>query len=272
MPDDTPKDAATAMISDDLVTFAEHLADTARDLALRYFRQGVDVEFKSDNTPVTAVDREIEQTLRQRVADVYPAHGFIGEEFGSKNTESPWSWVVDPIDGTKSFITGKPTFGSLIALLYERTPVLGVIEIPALKERWVGNADRGTTCNHTQCRTSDTTTLADTTLYATTPDMFSDSERQRFDALSLATRFRIFGADCYAYGLLSAGHVELVAESNMAPHDFLALVPVVEGAGGMITDWQGNPLDLLAGRQVLATANPALHKQALARLDPTAAS
>jgi fructose-1,6-bisphosphatase/inositol monophosphatase family enzyme len=102
--------------------------------------------------------------------------------------------------------------------------------------------------------------------------MFSDSERQRFDALTQATRFRVFGADCYAYGLLSAGHVELVAESNMAPHDFLALVPVVEGAGGMITDWQGNPLDLLAGRQVLATANPALHEQALARLDPTTAS
>ena len=176
--------------------------------------------------------------------------------------------MVDPIDGTKSFITGKPTFGSLIALLHERTPVLGVIEIPALKERWVGNADRGTTCNHTRCRTSDTITLADSTLYATTPDMFSDGERRYFDALSQATRFRIFGADCYAYGLLSAGHVELVAESNMAPHDFLALVPVVEGAGGMITDWQGNALDLLAGRQVLATANPTLHEQALARLDP----
>ena len=115
-------------------------------------------------------------------------------------------------------------------------------------------------------------TLADSTLYATTPDMFSDSERRCFDALSQATRFRIFGADCYAYGLLSAGHVELVAESNMAPHDFLALVPVVEGAGGMITDWQGNPLDLLAGRQVLATANPTLHEQALARLDPATAS
>mgnify|MGYP002525426596 CR=1 FL=1 len=111
MPDDTPKDAATEMISDDLVAFADHLADTARDLALRCFRQQLEVEYKSDDTPVTTVDREIEQALRQQVADAYPAHSFIGEEFGPQDTESPWSWVVDPIDGTKSFITGKPTFG-----------------------------------------------------------------------------------------------------------------------------------------------------------------
>jgi len=269
MPDDTPKDAATEMISDDLVAFADHLADTARDLALRCFRQQLEVEYKSDDTPVTTVDREIEQALRQQVADAYPAHSFIGEEFGPQDTESPWSWVVDPIDGTKSFITGKPTFGSLIALLHERTPVLGVIEIPALKERWVGNADRGTTCNHTTCRTSDTTMLADATLYATTPDMFSASEQKRFDHLSQATCFRVFGADCYAYGLLAAGHVDLVAEADMAPHDFLALVPVVEGAGGIITNWHGNPLDLHSSGQVLAAANTVLHEQALARLDPT---
>lgn len=247
-----------------LVDFAAELADIARAETLSYFRRRIDVEHKGDRSPVTVADRATEQAMRKRIRERYPRHGVVGEEFGSNTHDTAFTWVIDPIDGTKSFITGKPTFGCLIALLENDAARIGVIEMPALRERWIGSPGRGTTLNAAACRTRDTERLELAAVYATTPDMFDPLERRCFDAVSAAARFRCFGADCYAYGLLASGHVDLVVEAGMGPHDFLALVPVVAGAGGVITDWTGAPLGRDSRGRVLAAATPRLHASALA--------
>ena len=248
---------------DEFPDFAEELADAARAIALKYFRNLRSIEYKRDGSPVTAADQEAEAVIRQMIAERYPTHGVTGEEYGHMSSDGPWSWVIDPIDGTRSFITGRPTFGCLIALLYEYRPVLGIIDMPALNERWLGVTGKPSLYNGDHCQSSDRKRVAEATILATSIDMFTDSERQQFDRLSTAARFRSFGTDCYAYGLLASGHSDIVMESDMSTHDFLPLVPVVEGSGGCISDWHGEPLNLFSGRQVLATANPALHQQCL---------
>jgi len=251
---------------DDIVPFALQLADAARELVLRNYRQPLSIEHKRDLTPVTETDKEIERVVRTRIAARFPGHGVRGEEFPDTPGDGVHTWVLDPIDGTKGFITGKPLFGTLIALVQESGPVLGVIDMPVLAERWLGVRGSKTTLNDAVCTTSPVTALADATIYASSPDMFSDVQRERFDDLSSRTRFRCFGADCYAYGLLASGHTELVVEADMHPHDYMALVPVVENAGGVMSDWSGEALTLDSNGTVLAAANPALHRVALASL------
>ncbi len=253
---------------DELLGFAEELADIARRVIVPYFRSGIDVERKGDETPVTAADRKAERAIRQRIAERYPDHGVIGEEFDPTDSASGLTWVIDPIDGTKSFATGKPTFGSLIALMLDDVPRIGVIEIPALAERWVGAPDSPARLNGVPCHARPTVSLAAATVYATTPDMFDRRERRCFDTVSAAARFRCFGGDCYAYGLLAAGHVDIVMEADMAPYDYLALVPVVEAAGGCISDWAGRALGPRSGGRVLASATPTLHRYILDLIGP----
>ncbi len=252
-------------LHDDILPFATELADAAGEVALRAFRKPLNVEHKRDSSPVTAIDREIEQLARERIAARFPGHGVRGEELPDTAGEGAYTWVLDPIDGTKGFVTGRPLFGTLIALLEHSRPVLGVIDIPVLAERWVGLSGT-TTLNAAVCATSAVTALAEATLYASSPDMFSSAHSPRFDRLSAQTRFRCFGADCYAYGLLASGHTELVAEADMQPYDYMALVPVVENAGGVITDWNGAALTMASDGTVLAAANPTLHRLALACL------
>ncbi len=246
-----------------LIRFAESLADHARQITEKFFRQDHGVSAKSDGTPVTVADLEIEQHLRATIAQHYPEHGVYGEEEGLSGADTHWLWVLDPIDGTKSFTTGKPTFGCLIALLYQRKPVLGVIDMPALNERWIGIAGHATRHNGQPCNTASTATLAQATLNATTPDMFDPQEWRQFTKMSKAVRFRQFGTDCYAYGLLALGFTDLVMEAGLGCFDYLALVPVVEGAGGCISDWHGQPLTFDSAGQALASANPTIHAQAL---------
>jgi histidinol phosphatase-like enzyme (inositol monophosphatase family) len=246
--------------------FAENLADAAREIALRYFRRPLAVDTKADASPVTEADRQIEAVIRQRIRERYPSHGLLGEEHGRSAGTSDLTWVIDPIDGTKSFISGMPTFGTLVALLDGKIPVLGIIDHPALRERWVGRAGMPTRSNGSVCRTSTCTSLADAVLYATTPDMFKGAARTRFDAVSRHARMRRFGGDCYAYALLASGHIDVVIEAGLQPYDFLALVPVIAGAGGVITDWRGQPLGLDSDGRVVAAATPALHRELLDRL------
>lgn len=251
---------------DQFAYFVEELADAARSIAVTYFRNLGSVEYKGDGSPVTIADRETETMIRQMIVDRYPAHGVMGEEYGQIPSNGPWSWVIDPIDGTRSFITGRPMFGCLIALLYENQPVLGIIDMPVLNERWLGVTGKPSLHDGNRCESSSTQHIAEATVFATSIDMFTNSERRQFEHLSTAARFRSFGADCYAYGLLASGYADIVMEADMSIHDFLALVPIIEGSGGCISDWHGEPLDISSGRQVLATANPTLHQQCLAMI------
>ena len=251
----------------DFTTFASELADAARTVTLRHFRQPLDVEHKTDASPVTIADREAEQLLRQRILRRFPNQGLYGEEYGRHGLEQRHRWVIDPIDGTKSFICGVPTFGTLIALLDGSEPIVGVIDMPALDERWIGAAGRPTLFDGEICRTRGCIDPADAALFATSPEMFQGEDAQRFERLVRKVRLRRFGGDCHAYGLLAAGFIDLVVEADLKPYDFMALIPVIRGAGGVISDWQGRPLELESDGRVLAAATPELHERALAVLN-----
>src|SRR5262245_42811632 len=210
------------------LALAEQLADVARRIVLEHFRVPIAVERKTDDTPVTVADRDIETHMRRMIREVFPGHAIRGEEFAAEGS-GEFSWVLDPIDGTKSFISGYPLFGALIALLQGSRAVLGVIEAPALAERWVGVHGRSTPFHGAPARTSDCRSLGQAVLYTTTLDSFDAAERQRFVALSAHTGLRRFGGDCYLYGLLASGFCDLVVEAKLKPHDFLAVIPVVTG-------------------------------------------
>jgi inositol-phosphate phosphatase/L-galactose 1-phosphate phosphatase/histidinol-phosphatase len=251
----------------DAAAFAESLADAAAPIALRYFRTPLAITTKVDMSPVTEADQEIEIFIRRRIRDRFPEHGLLGEEHGREAGSTDLTWVIDPIDGTKSFITGMPTFGTLIALLEGETPVLGVIDHPVLRERWVGKASSASLYNGQPCRTRACTKLADAVLYATTPDIFEGQARVAFERVSSSARLRRFGGDCYAYALLASGFVDAVIEAQLKPYDYMALIPVIEGAGGVITDWAGKRLGLESDGRVIAAGTASLHREILDRLN-----
>lgn len=251
---------------DPFLATALDLLQIARPLAQRYFRQPLAVERKADASPVTLADRSIEAALRARLSERHPDHAIYGEEHGSVRLGARHTWVIDPIDGTKSFIAGMPLFGTLLALLDQGRPVLGAIDMPALNETWIGRSGRPSTFNGRACRTAQRTNPADCILFATSPDIFEGEARTAFERVSANVGMRRFGGDCYAYGLLASGHVDLVVEAGLQPYDYLPLVPVIEGAGGRITDWQGAPLGLQSDGRVVVAANAALHQWALDRL------
>ena len=246
--------------------YAEEIATEARQIALQWFRHPLAIDTKADESPVTIADREVEQALRRAIGRRYPGHGILGEEFGLDHTDAEFVWSIDPIDGTRSFISGNPLWGSLLALLHRGNPVFGLIDIPATGERWTGMQGRAATFGGQPCRTRDTATLDRAILYATAPEIFNAEEFRAFEKLTGSVYLRRYGGDCYSYGLLAAGHIDLVMEAGLQPYDYLALAPVITAAGGVITDWQGCPLHMGSGGQVLAAANAALHAQALERI------
>lgn len=255
----------------DLIAFVETLADAARPIALRGFRASGKVDFKSDGSPVTASDRQVEEALRDLIRERFPDHSILGEEFGSSGRSGArWGWSLDPIDGTRAFVTGRPLFGTLIAFLESTRPILGVIEMPALAERYVGVIGEPTLCNGEPCRVSDCTHIEEARVSATSPDMFESDDLVQYDEVSFAARMRGFGGDCYQYALLASGYLDIVMEAGLAPYDLLALVPVIEGAGGVITDWQGGALTARSGGQVIASATQELHGAALALIEDAA--
>ena len=247
-----------------LSTVALLLADIARPISRQYFRQTLDIEQKTDHSPVTIADRSVETAMRTYIETEYPDHGIFGEEHGRANTSSEHIWVLDPIDGTKSFITGMPTFGTLIAHLYREVPVLGIIDIPATRERWQAIAGQAALFNGTQCNTSDCQRLAQASLYTTSPDSFDAAGRAAFERVSAQARMRRFGGDCYSYGLLASGHIDAVMEMSLQPYDYMAMIPIIEAAGGVISDWQGKPLTLQSDGHVIAAASQQLHQEILA--------
>jgi myo-inositol-1(or 4)-monophosphatase len=247
------------------LSLAGQLADVARAIALRHFRTPLAVERKDDGSPVTLADRAIETEMRRMIRADFGGHAIRGEEFAAEGS-GEFTWVLDPIDGTKSFISGYPLFGSLIALLQRDRPVLGVIEASALGERWVGCEERPTLFNGRQVSTSACRAIEQAVVYTTTPDPFDGAERRRFESLSARAALRRFGGDCYLYGMLASGYCDLVIEVKLKPHDFMAAIPVVEGAGGKITDWRGAPLTSASDGRVVAASTEALWRQAIAEL------
>ena len=246
---------------------AERLADAAGAAIRPFFRRPIALKTKADASPVTEADRAAEAAMRALLAEHVPDHGVLGEEFGATGLDREWVWVLDPIDGTKAFLSGLPTFGTLVALLHRGRPVVGVIDQPILRERWVGVAGQPTTFNGAPVRTRACAALAEASLFATSPEMFAAADAEAFGSLAARVRLTRFGLDCYAYGMLALGFVDLVVEAQLAPYDYLALAPVIEGAGGRITDWGGAPLGLAGSDgRVLAAGDPSLHAAALAAL------
>ena len=257
------------MTAVDFVPFVERLAKISGEAIMPFFRAAFAMEDKSGGgvfDPVTEADRAAEAAMRRLIGEAFPHHGVIGEEFGAERQDSEYVWVLDPIDGTKSFITGFPLFGTLIALCQGERPVLGVLETPALAERWVGCEGRATLFNGVKARARDCRTMDEAVVYTTTAETFSVAEWQRFEALTRRAALRRYGGDCYLYGMLSSGHCDLVIEVQLKPHDYMAVVPVVEGAGGRISDWRGAPLGMTTDGRVVAAATEALWRQAVEEL------
>lgn len=248
------------------LALAESLVEASAPIVRRHFRTALEVDDKADRSPVTMADREVETALRAILRERVPTHGIIGEEHGRENEHAKYVWVIDPIDGTKAFITGRPTFGTLVALLEDGKPILGIIDQPILGDRWVGLRDEPTLYGGRTLRTRPCGHLGAARLSTTGPQYFTPDERRAFDHLATATRFTTYGGDCYQYGLLAMGGIDLVVEGGLKLYDFAALVPIVEGAGGRMSDWAGRPLDLESGGQVIASGDPSLHDAALARL------
>jgi inositol-phosphate phosphatase/L-galactose 1-phosphate phosphatase/histidinol-phosphatase len=248
------------------IAVAEACADAAGEILTRYFRTSLSVETKADASPVTIADREAETAMRALIGAAFPDHGIIGEELPNTNADAPFTWVLDPIDGTKSFITGKPSFGTLISLAQEGIPILGLINQPITRERWLGATGRGSALNGVPARTRPCGTLGDAMLYTTSPYLFPGDTEAGFQALRSHVRHVLFGGDCYSYGLLASGFADIVIEAGLKPYDYAALIPVVEGAGGVITDWEGNALTLESDGRVLASGDKTLHTAALSIL------
>ncbi|MEE4451730.1 inositol monophosphatase family protein [Novosphingobium resinovorum] len=241
------------------IALALRLADAAGEAIRPHFRTGLAADRKSDASPVTVADRAAEEAMRRILKAEVPRDTVIGEEFGTEAGASNRTWVLDPIDGTISFMGGRATFGTLIALLVDGWPVLGIIDQPILNERWVGASGHATTFNRREVRTRPCRELSDMMLATTGPQYFDDHQGAHFMALAAKTDHKrmMFGGDCYNYGLLASGHIDLVCEAGLKLHDWAALVPIVEGAGGIMCDWNGEPLNADSGGEVLAIGDPA---------------
>lgn len=241
------------------IPFVNQLADASGAIIMRNVHSATGFENKSDRSPVTQVDREVELEIRKRIAAAWPDHGILGEEFAPTDIDRDFVWVIDPIDGTKPFIGGIPVFGTLIALTFRGTPVLGVIDHPYTKERWIGADGLGTTFNGKRVQTRHGRPQADSVMFTGNPEPFIGKERTAFDNLRATVNFCVYGANCYGYGQIARGMMDIGIESGHDPFDFCALVPVINNAGGRITDWEGNALTVHSGKRYVASGDPALH-------------
>jgi myo-inositol-1(or 4)-monophosphatase len=250
----------------ELEDFALELAHTAGGIAQAHFRKVVTVENKSASSfdPVTNADRAIERVLRTAIVERYPDHGIVAEEEGERPGQGGYTWFIDPIDGTRAFMTGSPLWGTLIGLVRGQKPLLGVLVQPVLEEvffagpsgSWLIKAERRDRLRSRQCKSLDKAMLA-----STHPDMFQGERATAFRALSSRCLLTRFGGDCYNYAMLAAGYLDLVVESQLKPYDIVPLVPILEGAGCVVTDWNGRPP--LGGGDVVAAATRELHHAAL---------
>ncbi len=259
------------MAAVDFGAFIDELATVAGDAIKPFFRTTLSIEDKSRGgafDPVTAADRAAELAMRAMIREKFPAHGILGEEFGPERPDAEFVWVLDPIDGTKSFISGMPAWGTLIALTRNGQPVFGMMHQPFIGERFSGDrlAARyhGPAGNRALVVRS-CATLGEAVLYTTSPRLMNDADRAIFGKVEEAVRLSRYGGDCYSYCMLAAGHVDLVIETELKPHDVAALIPIILGAGGIMTTWSGDPPD--AGGRIVAAGDRRVHAAALAMLN-----
>ncbi len=250
----------------ELVLFAERLADAARQCLLEAAGAAPEPVAKGDGSPVTAVDQAVEDRLREMISAAYPDHGIVGEERGAVAAGRQFVWALDPIDGTLPFLAGFPVYGTLIALLRDGAPVLGVIEMPVTGERWVGCEGLPAMRNGKPVHTRPCEDLADALMSTSNPDFYGADDRPALDRMKASTRWCVYGGSCMAYAQIASGRIDVGIDVNFDIYDFLALVPVIEGAGGVITDWEGQPLTMNSGARIIAAGDRRIHGRALSLL------
>ncbi len=296
------------MLDQEIINFANHLADLSGEVIRKYFRQDFGEIKKNDQSPVTIADKEAEEVMRNAIIKQFPNHGIVGEEFGNINPDAKYQWVLDPIDGTVSFVIGRPIFGTLIALCFEGKPILGIINQPINNERWVGspylggtslrqqtmgaessplfrgesgwasdseNRARGvnkSTLNNQKIQTRKCANLNEAILCTTSPFFFQGKDLEMLNKISSQTKYQsqggtIYGGDCYLYGLLAMGQIDIVIERGLKNFDFMALAPIIKAAGGVITDWRGNELNLHSDGTILACGDKVLHQKILGMIN-----
>ncbi len=246
--------------------FMDSLADAAGSAILPYFRTGMDIDNKADShfDPVTAADRAAEEAMRALIEARHPGHGILGEEFEATRLDAESLWVLDPIDGTRAFISGLPVWGTLIGLKHAGRPIAGMMAQPFTGERFFGDTRsavyRGPG-GERPLRTRSCARLSEATLFTTSPRIFPPHEQPVYDSVERAVRMARYGVDCYAYAMLAAGNIDVVVESGLKAFDIVALIPVIEGAGGAVTSWTGG--DASEGGRVVASGDPRVHEEAL---------
>lgn len=257
----------TAKQLDTWLAFAHELADAAHELLAPAAALRPEVEVKADRSFVTALDAQIEARLRGLIAGRFPDHGILGEEAGAQSLDAEAVWILDPIDGTAPFVAGVPVFGTLIALAWQGVPVIGLMHLPVTRQRYVGVAGRASTLDGAPLRTRACAGLGQAILTNSNPDFLARHERPALEALRTRTAWRIYGGCCMSYGLLAAGRTDIAIDAGFKVYDYAPFRPLIEGAGGVITDWQGRPVTLGSGSQVLAAGDPARHCEALALIE-----
>jgi len=247
--------------------FVNKVLDDSGKIAMGYFRQIRDLSLKGDSSPVTIADKEIETFLREKISSTFPTHNITGEEFETLDNNSNINWIIDPIDGTRSFVAGKYDFGTLLTVVNNKKVIVGVIDCPALEERWACYGDAATEVNGVTTECKSVQKLEDAVMATTSSHEFGMKKWRAYQSLESSVKVTTTGSDCYNYGLLASGHIDLIAEKLTAPHDYLPLTKIVEGAGGIMTDWEGKKLKLNDEHvYVLASASEQLHKLALEKL------
>lgn len=251
------------------IEFINILADAAAKQTLPRFRTNnkIDNKLTNDFDPVTEADRQAEKAIRDLIAQRYPAHNILGEEYGETNQNSDYTWVIDPIDGTRSFISGLPVWGTLIGLYYKEKAILGLMDQPFTRERYTADTKQSLYTGpdgKKTLKTSRCATLEDAILFTTSPHLFENEDKRQYEGLEKQVNLFRYGCDCYAFALLAGGHIDIVIEPGLKPYDIGGLISLVESAGGVVTTWDGKRPE--KGGNIIATANLALHASALAAL------
>jgi myo-inositol-1(or 4)-monophosphatase len=269
------------MTAVDFAAFVDRLAQISGEVILPFFRSAFSAEDKSKGgafDPVTEADRAAEVAMRRLISQTFPSHGIIGEEYGSDSPEAEYVWVLDPIDGTKGFISGLPMWGTLIGLMHHGQPVYGMMSQPFTRERYFGDGKRsrwrglalprgdaaGADWTQRTLHTRACASLTEATLMTTSPLLYNEDDRVAYQRVEKPTRLVRYGGDCYAYCMLASGFIDLVVEASLKPYDIVALVPIIEGAGGIVTDWEGGPA--AKGGRIIAAGDRRVHDEAMKML------